>query len=310
MKKITTICLLAWAALAVSCRNKDLVDPVQGGPAITVRINWATGLNVPTRDGMRINLFSLDEGVHHYGRADVPHHGAQVRLSVGTSHKTFAYNYSGNNVQFSNEEHPERIEAKVGAKVRSTYSRAFPDQTTIDEVRGDFHVGINDSYTVINIPDEQYIDVWPANAVITYTYEVRNVRGARYISEARGGIAGFSASYNLATGALADSPSTVLFDGQANPSDNTITGSFRTFGRLEMTNDFTIEILFPSAMPGNGIIQRTWDVTGQIDDNVNRHIIIDGSDIDIPEPPGDPGDDTGGWQVDVDDWEDVTVPLN
>ena len=303
------------ALLAVSCRNKDLVDPdyVPTGTNVTVRINWAPGLNVPTRQGMRINLFSLDEGETHYGRADVRHHGSPVKLAHSTTHKTFAYNYSGNNVQFSNEDHPEQIGASVGLMSRATYTRAFPDETTIDEVRGDFHVGINDSYTVQNIVGEQFIDVHPANAVITYTYEIRKVKGTQFIVEARGGISGFSSTYALATGELSETPSTVLFDGQANPSDNTITGSFRTFGRLDMTNNFTIEILFPSATPGNGIIQRTWDVTGQIDDNVNRHIIIDAPEIEIPDNGGDPGDNpggNGGWQVDVDDWEDVTVPLN
>ncbi len=296
--------------MAVSCQNKDLYDPNTRptGKGVTVRINWAQGLNVPTADGMRINLFSLDEGAPHYGKADVEHHGAQVNLQHGTTHKTFAYNYASNNVKFVNESDGDLIEATSSRLTRATYSRAFPDEPTVDQVRGDFHGGVNPGYTVLNTSDEQFIDISPENVVKTYTFEIRGVEGAEFISQTRGGISGFSASYLMATGTLSATPSTVLFNAQANGAQGTITGSFRTFGRLDVTNNFTIEILYPSNTPGAGILQKTWDVTGQIDNNNNFHLVFEDSGIVVPDEGSESQAD--GWDVDLNDWNDITVPLN
>jgi hypothetical protein len=317
MKKIARYVMLVLAAIATSCQNKELHDPgvlpTQPEGSVVVRINWAPGLNVPTVDGMRINLFSHTEDIPDYGKDDVSATGGEVRFpprrpQTVLSYKTFAYNYEGNNVKFVNESDSILIEATSNSLSRATYSRTFPEEPTIDQVRGDFHVGINPSYMVLETDEVQFIDVYPENAVKTYTFEIRGVNGAEFISQTRGGIAGFSASYFLANGGLSTTSSTVLFNAQANGEQNTITGSFRTFGRLDRTNNFTIEILYPSNTPGAGIVQKTWDVTGQIDDGINYHIIIDDADINIPDEGG--MGETGGWEVDLNDWNDVTVPLS
>lgn len=311
MKRTIIYAILALAVIAVSCRNKDLYDPtsLEGfNRRVAVRINWDQGLNVPTVDGMRINLFSLSPDTPDYGKDDVWATGGEVRPQLGATYKTYAYNYAGNNVKFVNESDVDLIEAVSSLLSRATYSRAFPEEPTVDQVKGDFHVGINPGYTVLNTDEPQFIDVSPANAVKTYTFEVRGVEGAEFISQTRGGISGFSASYFLATGALSATSSTVLFNAQANGAQNTITGSFRTFGRLDETNNFTIEILYPSNTPGSGIVQKTWDVTGQIEGGTNYHIVIDDAGIEIPDEGGPGGAD--GWDVDLNDWNDITVPLN
>jgi hypothetical protein len=223
----------------------------------------------------------------------------------GTSHITYTYNYTGNNVQFRNETDSLLIEATSAALVRSTYSRAFPEEPTISGIQGDMHVGVHPAYEVKH-EEENIIDVHPEDIVTTYTYEVRGVTGTQFIRGVRGGISGFSASYFLATGRLAATPSTVLFDGVSNSTNGTLTGSFRTFGRLDnTTNVFTIEILYPSQTAGGGIMQKSWNVTGQID-NGGTHILIDNAGIDIPD---EGGEEAGGWNVDLDEWNDVTVPL-
>ncbi len=309
MKKLILYTVSALAVFALSsCQNKDLVDPPTSGN-VRVSINWEEGLNVPTKDGMRLNMFSLDPDGAHYGRAEVAHDGAEVNLGHGTTHKTLVYNYTGNNVRFRNENHPDLIEATSGAMVRATYTRAFPDENTISEVVGDMHVDMHPSFTVEATDEAQVIEVWPQDIVTTFTYEVRNIVGASFIRQTRGAIAGFSASHFMATGELSPQPSTILFNGTVNVADGTITGSFRTFGRLaDSVNDFTIEILFPSNNPGNGIIQKTWDVSAQIAGGAT-HIIIDDSGIEIPdEGGGETG--AGGWEVDLTDWNDVTVNLN
>lgn len=307
MRKTILYALLA--AAAVSCRNKELYD--RNDPAmidVAVRINWTAGLSVPYTNGMRINLFSLTGGVADYGRADVRWGGGTVRLRREASYIACTYNYVGNNVQFRNETHPALIEAASPALSRATYSRAFPDEPTVGGITGDMHLGVNPSYTVSATAGQQYIDVYPENIAVSYTYEIRGITGGAFIRAARGGISGFSASRFLATGSLSATPSTLLFENSTvNPSAGTITGTFRTFGRLDTDNNFTIEILYPSNTPGGGIMQRTWNVTPQIAGGTNFHIVIDPSGIDIPD---EGGEDADGWAVDLNDWNNITVPLN
>ena len=278
------------------------------GVNVSVGINWTAGQTIPYTNGMRINIFSLDPAAPDYGKDDVPWNGASVRLLPEVSYKTYAYNYIGNNVQFRNESDPVLIEATSSPLTRRTYSRAFPDEPTIGGITGDMYFGVNPSYTVLRTMDDQHIDVYPESIIYTYTYEIRGITGAQFIHAARGGISGFSASHFLATGQLSDTPSTVLFDNASvNVANGTITGSFSTFGRLDTANGFTVEILFPSNTPGSGIVQETWDVTVQINNGTNFHILIDDSGIVIPDEGGTAA---GGWEVDLNDWNDTTVPLN
>jgi len=305
---IRTVALLALVSAGVSCQNKRL-DDIATPPDLTradvnVRINWTAGQHPDTVDGMRIDIFALD-GTPDYGKADVAYNGGAVKLSKGSTYLTYAYSYIGNNVQERNESDRNLIEAISAPLVRATYARAFPDEPTISGIIGSMYVGENPSYTVQDTSDPQYIDIYPQDVVKTYTFEIRNVQGVEFISATRGGISGMSASYFLATQSLSTSPSTLLFDATANPSQNTITGSFRTFGRLNATNNFTIEILYPSST--NGIMQRTWDVTGQIDNNTNYHIIIDGTGVVVPD---EGGGTTSVWDVNLNDWNSTTVPLN
>ncbi len=146
----------------------------------------------------------------------------------------------------------------------------------------------------------------PADIVKTYTYEVHGVTGAAFIRSARGGVSGFSASYYLSSGTLSTTPSTILFDTSIDAVQNTLTGTFRTFGRVAgADNNFTIEILYPSQTPGGGILQHTWDVTEQLSGN-DTHIVIEDAGINIPD---EGGDSAGGWDVDLGEWNDVTVQL-
>lgn len=296
--------LLSCLVAATACQNKELGELGYRSTSVQVRINWEVGQPVITGNGMRINLFSTDENVPHYGMADIPHTGAKVLLRDGTSYSSYAYTYQGNNIYFRNQQDPDLIEAYSTPMTRATYSSAYPEETTISEVSGEFYVGENVRYAVIPELGEQYIDLYPVNKLYTYTFEVRNVKGAAFISAVRGAISGMSSSYFLATHLLNNSPFTLLFNASVEVSTERIIGSFHTFGRLDATNRFSIEILYPSDT--EGIVLYTWDVTAQIKDGLNYHIVIDDSGIIVPD---EGGEGASNWNVSVDKWEDVTVPL-
>lgn len=311
MKKRFSLSFLALLLVFGSCQNKDLcfdhigVDP--NAPQVDIDIHWDGIPNPPVSHGMRINLFSLD-GNKAYGLDDVPHTGTTVALGCNTIHRTMAYSYTGNNIYFRQQLNCDLIEAYCSTQTRTTYTRAYPDETTYAEPSGTFFVGTHPSYTVLDTRERQVIDIYPQDKLVTYTFEVRKVRGAQNITATRGAIAGMSSSYYIGLDKLAETPSTILFNAGVDVEGQRITGSFKTFGRLETTNNFSIEILFPSKT--SGILLRTWDVTWQISgvNADNYHIIVD-LDYDIPGGGDEDGEDTGNWEVDVNDWENINVPL-
>lgn len=305
MKKY--IILIISALCAVSCKNKSLYygeDIPANRQKVDVVIHWNEDDTRPTQ-GMRVNLFSLNE-MSAYGMDDLECEGGTLHLRHGSCHMTLCYNYHGNNIYFRNEGHSDLIEAYCNSVVRATYSKTFPDESTVAEPDAQFYVGKNDVFDVYQSDENLTLDLYPSNVMQTYTFEVRGVSGTKFISATRGAISGMSNSYYLNSGTLSTTVSTLLFNATADVSGSMITGSFRTFGRIDnTTNNFTIEVLYPSST--GGILQKTWDVTDQISNGTNFHIVIEDSGIDVPDEGG--GGTGGGFEADVEEWDDEVVEL-
>ena len=299
-------------ALAVfsSCKHKELCyDPHDGliRTEMNIVIHWQDGVTKPAK-GMMVNLFGVG-ATPHYGMEHFPADGGPVSLVTdGTYHGT-CYDYYAENIYFRNEYDYQALEAYCAPLTRATYSRAFPDDVTVAEPDFPFWVDRVQDFPVTG-EDMHY---YPDNVVEVFTFEIRNVEGAQYISACRGGIGGMSASYGIFEGTLAQVASTVLFDAAKDGANKKITGSFRTFGRVNasaVTNNFTIEILYPSK--NGGIIHATWDVTDQVVAALHipgiPDIIID-NDGRIPPIIPDDDDKGSGFEADVERWEDITVPM-
>lgn len=308
MKKILYIILLLLPV--ASCEHRDLCRDNHGTPTlptvdVNVIINWDAH-ETPPAQGMRINLFPLSDIGARYAD-DLPSAGGKARLAEDADYYCLTYDYFGStNIYFRSENDRDFAEAYCAPMTRATYTRAFPGQVTVAEPAGPFYVDRVRSFVADGSNDLLY---YPDDVLETFTFEIRGVTGAEHITATRGAITGMSGSYFLSTGLLAMQPSTVFFSAAKNGPGQKITGSFRTFGSLDLTNDFTIEILYPSG--DNGIVQATWDVTDQV--RAARHtpgtpdIIIDNDKIGPIIPSGDGG---SGFDADVEEWDDeVTVPI-
>jgi hypothetical protein len=193
---------------------------------------------------------------------------------------------------------------------------------------GIFYADRVDQFDVVspsgNEKDTVVIDFYPENVTDEFTILIRGVRGVRNIASARGAMSGLSASYFLATSGLAATPSTVLFDDDfswhwdgTNEDSGQITASFGAFGRLQVGNKLTIEVLSRT----NRYYYYTWTVTPQMVAAVEEHhprpqgydIVIDNLPAsELPEigngGGSDPGNDSG-FDVGLGDWNDKTVIL-
>lgn len=310
IRRIIRILPLALALITmVACQNKELDRLIEDEKTgnVYIRINWSDSQTPPASYGMRINLFALDGG-GNYGIDDIAYKGAYINLAIGSTHRTITYSYYNNNINFSDQNNPVGILAYGSTASRPTYTALFPNETVVGEPTGYLYVGENPSYTVIESTEDQYIDLWPEDRLYTYTFEIRNVKGVENISATQGVINSMANSYSIGSAKRGTTPHALCFSAAPDKSTSRIIGSFRTFGRVNAANNFTIDIRYPASIT-SGLIQRTWDVTGQIENETNYHIIIDGSDIEVPYEPTDPDDDNGGWDVNVDDWKEVVVPL-
>ncbi len=303
------------AALAfTSCRHKDLWRGAEGASPINVAIHWQGPLaGMEPEKGMRVHLFSLSDHPH-FGKVDHPATGGPVDLRHGSRHLTVAYHYHASNIYFRNDTDMENFEAYFAPVSRGTYSRAFPEQMTVSATPDDFFVGVNDDYTVAHEGEDSNgdIDVYPESVLVTYNFIVKGVKNAKDITEARGAITGMSGTYLLTQQKAGTSATTLLFSASKDGVNDCITGSFRTFGRLEDQKDFTVEMIYPSDT-GTAYISQTWDVSDQVDvpgpvdsDPTTYEIVIENADIEIPEAGTGGG---SGFDIDVNDWPDQPIPI-
>ena len=303
IKKIIVTILLP--ALLVACENKELCYDHPHGQFVKVEINWENGVAKP-RQGMRTNLFSVTEA-RDFGIKDMTANGDTIQLYPGTSYMSLCYDYYGSqNVYFRNENDVDKAEAYCASLVRASYTRAFPDENTVAEP-GIFYVDRVNRFDVTQSKEVQVLNFYPKNVLKTYTFRVKEIKGAEHITATRAALSGMSASYFLTTGDLAAQPSTVLFNATVDIDNGWIVGSFRAFGRLDATNSFTIEILYPSAT--GDIVSQSWDVTdqmvkvGQIDSEFDIEI-----DTDILIIPSEPGNNSM-FDATVSEWDNEVIPI-
>lgn len=316
IQRILTI--IVGALLLASCQHHPLWwGEEEATTPINLVIHWEGELaGMEPARGMRAHFFSLDDASNQ-GKADFPATGGRINPAHGSRLLTLAYHYYATNIYFRNDTEHDRFEAYFAPVTRETYSRAFPDQYTVASSADDFFVGVNEEYTVAGEgqPSNGDINIYPRSVLVTYNFIIKGVKNARAITETRGAITGMSGSYLLTQHRVIEGATTLLFSATKDGANNQITGSFRTFGKLDARKDFTIECIFPTAT-GTGYITRTWDVSSQVDidtpvdkDNSTYEIIIEASDSDIEIPDPETGDGGSGFDIDVNDWPDEPVPV-
>lgn len=327
MKNILFLFILA--LVTISCENKSLCDAglcAEGDVAIKVVVNWEKQSD--TR-AMRMNIFSVTGGVGDYGVNSIPISGESIiELVGGASYIPFCYDYYKTNVHFRNETALGTFQAYCAEASRQTYKElATPveGEKTIEDPGGDFFAhSWQETFDVVfcdECGDTLILNFYPKNKLRQFTYRVNNISGAKNISEARGAASGMAATYFFQTDKLTTERSTVLFEkatvGVDENGKGYIEGSFYTFGPVyPYQNRFTIEILSKA----NLYYTAYWDVSGQISESMadreaklqkdGYDILIDNTKIpEIPEPGGEDPDSGGGFEVGVDDWDNVDVYL-
>ncbi len=131
---------------------------------------------------------------------------------------------------------------------------------------------------------------------------MNGLRGLDRVADLRAALSGMSGSLNMS---LSES---LLFDGMV--SRNQIIGGFYTFGHSALEGEPNVFRLYLKNRSGSMSVLEQ-DVSDQVHDvPVAGHI----GDVHLVlnfdyEVPSEPGSDGAGFDVDVDDWDDVNMDI-
>jgi hypothetical protein len=142
-------------------------------------------------------------------------HGGLLRLTPGASYSSVCFDYEGMDfLDFRNMNNGILFEAykELAGGTYRTRADAGRDEPVVHEPYP------YTFYTTREIPPftvpmrgTDTLHCYPRNALHEFTYMVYGVEGVENVASSRGTVSGMSASRRLMSGALSDSPSTVLF---------------------------------------------------------------------------------------------------
>jgi len=309
------------------CKNKELDYEDNCGPnprEIKVVVHWDD--HETQSRIMRINLFSNTDGVPHYGRDDVPKVGEKIiKLSEGASYIPFCYDYYAANIYFRYESDHNQFEAFCRPETRTViekYGNRASGEQTVSQPR-EFYVDVPDEYFSVVFPmnntEPLVFHFYPKNILREFTYCIKNVKGINNIKDTQGTISGMASSYLLKSKKLGNERSTLIFDDCEVGGDNDdgyIRGRFYTFGPVEPYQNLFGIFIWSSA---ERVYPKEWDVSFQITESMTDRpaklardgydILIEEEDIEITEETKPPGENGSGFEVGVDEWNEVEIYL-
>ncbi len=331
--KIFLMLLLA-ALVSASCVHKELCYHHPHQTKIRLEFDWRYA---PDADpaGMCVFFYPVSGGapvrMDFRGRE-----GGEIYLTVG-EYRILCYNNDTESVLFANTNNADSHLAytREGDVLEPVYGNGYKSSKvpkpveaadervviTPDMIWGcsAVDVSITESKVVYTrvAPDskaesvaiennEQVIILYPHEMLCNYTYEVRNIKYLKHVTQVCGSLSGMAGMMILTEERLGKECVTLPFAGISD-GESKITGQFYTFGHHE-DNDKAHRMVFYVWMDdGRKFVygsesEGKFNVTEQIHNAPDRkrvHIIIDG--LDLPKPI----ENGGGYKPSVDGWGEV-----
>lgn len=267
-----------------------------------VTFDWSEiGVHV-LPEGMRVAFYPLEGGRPWV--FDCPEGRDRIVEMPEGKYRVLCYSNDTEDIIWSNSGEYDKFTA-------GTASAEAPDgilnYLTPDWLCGDYG---SDAIDLTDLPSgsETEVSFTPVPMVCTYTFEVNGIGGLQYISDIYGCLSDMSGALNMATDVLPEVLSDHLFfSGKADGEQ--IHGGFYTFGPGIHDPEHAeahVFKLFLKSHKGN-VYTLEADVTEQIHSVAleghlhNVHLVVDF----VSEVPEEPiGGGGGGFEPDVDEWED------
>lgn len=324
--------LLMIIALAVmSCDHKELCYYDEQKCKIRVEYDWSEAPEARP-GGMCVFFYSLDIAGAYYRFDFDNREGGEIEIPAGR-YVLITYNNDTEAVRFSGTDTyaGHRAYTRYGDLLEPLYGNGVTSTTGTDNgervcITPDGLWGCHASDVVINehgveytlrpydektraceeceerVYGNQVITLYPHDMLCHYSYEVRNVDNAQYISKISGALSGMSGAMNMWDESLDAENVTLPFGGKANGDTKKVTGQFLTFGHSTdsaVSHKMTFFVVMNDGSKYRIDNADNLDVTTQVDnapDKRHVHIIID--KLTLP----DPKEENGDWDATVDDW--------
>jgi len=197
--------------------------------------------------------------------------------------------------------------SSVKANALASFTRAGDDETPGPIIYTPDHLLV--AHKLIEIPEIRNEDIVvtlqasAATIIETYSFEVRTVIGAEYISSAEAFVTNQARSNFFGRGEVNKEPATISFPMYVDKELGRLKTTFNTFGKLPGESRSYLHILLVDT---DG---KTYHVSADITDQFEKedHEIIIEEEVDIPQPQGA----GGGIAPTVDQWEEENhdVPI-
>lgn len=316
MKIFHTVIMAAALAAATSCEHKELCYDHPHSAEIKVVFDWQKAPGAMPESMCAYFLPENGEQVLRYDFANRT--GGTIRTRPG-GYRAFCLNSDAEGVFF--RDGAESFELTTGnasvvsgfmalgveaPRARGTEQERVaqaPDTLWCDHLEEVIHLPERDNTVVF----------YPELSVCIYTVEIRNVKNLKYVTELNGTLSGLAGGFHAERNEVSEELVTVPFPLPL-PEDRNgtvIEGSFLTFGHRPGTpheqreHGHTI-VIYAMLQDGSKWYYEE-DVTSQIpmDGNPRRvRIIIDGLPLPKPIVNG------GGFQPEVDEWQQVDIELD
>lgn len=298
------ICLvIAWVLLS-ACEHKELCYDHPHFTTVRVDFDWSQIDKEEMPEGMRVVFYPTDGGDSWI--FDFPEGKGQTIELPQKEYQAICYNYDTRGIDWTGQDSYRELTAE-------TRKVASPDSIAMRAVSGFLCSSALNSVVLKEQPNgsETVVLFQPRRNVCRYTYEIRGLKELSRVAALRAGLSDMGGSLNLAADSIPEELSDmILFGGEV--KDSLIVGKFYTFGRSlkgKMSqNQFR---LYVRSTAGKIYILNA-DVTEQIrkvplEEHIGDVHLIIRFEYDIPN--NKPNDTSGGFDVDVDEWEDIYIDI-
>ncbi|WP_259329735.1 MULTISPECIES: DUF5119 domain-containing protein [Phocaeicola] len=290
--------------LFASCEHKELCLEHTHSRRLRVGFDWSRLAGHGKPEGMRVIFFPVD-GTGEPWIFDFPCGEERPIELPENDYGVICYNYDADGIVWENE----NSYAEFTAATRNVLS---PDggqaHTTPSWLCGDYI----DQVRLKDIPagTEQVITLFPAGRVCRYTYEVNGIRRIERVADIRASLSDMVGALIMVGDRLPDGLSESLLFGGAVAGEK-VCGAFYTFGCCQGSAAPNVFRLYIRNRSGKTFVLEQ-DVSEQIHSvPVSGHVgdvhIVINLDFEVPDDSGDGGNT--GFDVDVDDWADVTEDI-
>lgn len=339
-RKMIAFCALA-AVAASSCTHKDLCfdhDPhalkygviveaeyerewfrlYDGGTDWSSYPGWSEefgtdydALRPGIPSGLRVRIYNQD---NTHDMANIAPEGGLVHIGEG-EHSLLFHNNDTEYILFKDMQSFSTAKATTRSNVRPSYSGSAMHRNEVTVNPPDMLYGnYMESYTSRKQAEPDLLPVTMHPLVFTYLVQYRFSSGLKYVSLARGALAGMAESVYLNSGRTSEEEVTILFDCTLYREG--ATASVLSFGVPDFPNEYyktksdkryslNLEVKLK-----NGKMKRfDFDITEQIKGQPQGGVIVV-EGIVITDDEGMGGN--SGFDVDVDGWgdyEDIELPL-